>query len=479
MKKTLNIGILTAGFIKWQGGIDFLKNIILGLKNISSKKNIQLHLCFEVNCEQYILNDFKNDFKAEKFIVYAHIKELHAKHELDLLLPSIRTIESKDSFNWIGYIPDCQHKYLPHFFSREEIEKRDLDFLNMANKAKLIIVNSIDAKKDLIKFYKAKKNKIIALPFAPIVENLSYLEDHSNLIKKYKLPKLYFVISNQFWLHKDHATAFRALSLLKNKNVHIICTGELNDYRSKTYIIELSNLIKDLHLTDRVHFLGVIPKIEQLEIIKYSIALIQPTLFEGGPGGGSVYNAISIGAKSIVSNIRINKEIRSNNILFFKAKNHKSLALKMEGLISKNLSLIRKDILIQQRDYFLKTLSNSLKKIIFSYNFTSENYDKNESMGQYLNFSKNFNSFYNQILAVQYNTVIYGYGTIGKTIKALVPDKIVGYVDISIEKHHPKNLKNMQFNKIIISVLGREEEIVKYLVDVLHIKKDKIITFEF
>ena len=55
----------------------------------------------------------------------------------------------------------------------------------------------------------------------------------------------------------------------------------------------------------------------------------------------------------------------------------------------------------------------------------------------------------------------------------------MGYVDISIEKHHPKNLKNMQFNKIIISVLGREEEIVKYLVDVLHIKKDKIITFEF
>lgn len=96
-----------------------------------------------------------------------------------------------------------------------------------------------------------------------------------------------------------------------------------------------------------------------------------------------------------------------------------------------------------------------------------------------LQFSRNFNKFFEQVKNLDQGCVVYGNGTIGKTIKALVPDKIVGYVDISIEKHHPKNLKNMQFNKIIISVLGREEEIVKYLVEVLHIKKDKIITFEF
>ena len=69
-------------------------------------------------------------------------------------------------------------------------------------------------------------------------------------------------------------------------------------------------------------------------------------------------------------------------------------------------------------------------------------------------------------------------GTIGKTIQALIPDKIVGYVDIADENNHPKNLKDMKYDKIIISVLGREEEIIKYLVEDLQIPRDKIITLE-
>ena len=474
----MNIGILTAGFINWQGGIDFLKNIILGVKNISPKKNINLYLCFEINTDKNIICDFNNSFKEENFIIYTNIKELHTKHRINLLFPSIRVIHSNDSLNWIGYIPDCQHKYLPHFFSKEEIIRRDLHFSNMINSAKLIIVNSQDTKKDLIKFYQAKKNQIIELPFAPIIENLNYFENNIELIKKYNLPKLYFMISNQFWLHKDHITAFKALALLENKNIHIVCTGELNDYRSKTYIKELFSLIEDLHLKNRIHFLGIIPKIEQIEIMKNCIALIQPTLFEGGPGGGSVYNAISVGKKCIVSNIKINKEIVDNNVLFFKAGNNQNLALKMEKLISGNINLIPKNILIEKQKYFLQLLSNSLFEIVSSYKLKNKKYDKQHYINQNLHFSKQFNNLYNQVKELKYYVVVYGNGTIGKTIQALIPDNIVGYVDMADENHHPKNLKNMQYDKIIISVLGREEEIVKYLVDDLQINRDKIITLE-
>lgn len=476
--KNLNIGILTTGFINWQGGIDFLKNIILGVKNISPKKNITLYLCFEINCNEDVIDNFKNSFQTEKFILYTQIKELHIKHKIDLLLPSIRIIEPKDSLNWIGYIPDCQHKYLTHFFSQDEIRIRDFNFLKMIKSAKIIVVNSIDTKKDLIKFYSAKKNQIVSLPFAPIIENLDCLENNSKLIKKYKLPKQYFVISNQFWLHKDHKTAFKALYLIKNKNIHLICTGELNDYRSETYITELFNLIEELGLKNRIHFLGIIPKIEQIEIMKNCIALIQPTLFEGGPGGGSVYNAISIGKKCIVSNIKINKEILDDNVVFFKAKDYKNLSLKMEKLISEDINLTSKNILIQKQNYFLQLLSNSLFEIISSYKLKSENYDKQNHINQNLYFSKQFNNLYNQLKIFDGNIVIYGNGTIGKTIQALIPDKIAGFVDIADESNHPRNLRNMKYDKIIISVLGREEEIIKYLVQDLKINRDKIITLE-
>jgi FkbM family methyltransferase len=84
----------------------------------------------------------------------------------------------------------------------------------------------------------------------------------------------------------------------------------------------------------------------------------------------------------------------------------------------------------------------------------------------------------NQLKTLNYNYIIYGNGNIGKIIQALAQDKIIGYVDISDASNHPNNLKNIKFDKIIISVLGREDEIIKYLVEDLQIHRDKIITLD-
>lgn len=45
-------------------------------------------------------------------------------------------------------------------------------------------------------------------------------------------------------------------------------------------------LAKKLGIESKIKILGHIPKLEQIELIKNCIAVIQPTLFEGGPGGG-------------------------------------------------------------------------------------------------------------------------------------------------------------------------------------------------
>ncbi|MDX4069418.1 glycosyltransferase family protein [Aliarcobacter skirrowii] len=92
-------------------------------------------------------------------------------------------------------------------------------------------------------------------------------------------------------------------------------------------------------------------------------------------------------------------------------------------------------------------------------------------------FSNYFNQFYQQIKLIDGKILIYGNGTIGKTIRALIPDKIVYYVDIADKEHHPYTLKNIVFDKILISVLGREEEIKNYLVNELDIDESMIITF--
>ena len=123
---------------------------------------------------------------------------------------------------------------------------------------------------------------------------------------------------------------------------------------------------------------------------------------------------------------------------------------------------------------------NSLKllKNNNNYKLNYELFNILEHSNETIQFSRQFNKFYKQINNLNDNYVLYGNGTIGKTIQALIPDKIVRYVDIADENNHPRNLKNMKYDKIIISVLGREEEIIKYLVEDFGINRNKIITLE-
>ncbi|MDX4012129.1 hypothetical protein Q6A86_03920, partial [Aliarcobacter skirrowii] len=74
------------------------------------------------------------------------------------------------------------------------------------------------------------------------------------------------------------------------------------------------------------------------------------------------------------------------------------------------------------------------------------------------------------------NYILYGNGTISKVIQNIIPNKIIGYVDIADENHHPTTLKDMEFDKIIITVFNREAGIIKYLVEDLKINRDKILT---
>lgn len=114
-------------------------------------------------------------------------------------------------------------------------------------------------------------------------------------------------------------------------------------------------------------------------------------------------------------------------------------------------------------------------------NFNSELITENLS----LRFSQQLNLLYGQIIDLNVDILIYGHGVTGKIIHALIPEKIIGFVDrksnliskkiIKGKVYSPKNLPNMKYSKIIISVLGRETEIIKYLVEDLHINKEKIV----
>ncbi len=207
-------------------------------------------------------------------------------------------------------------------------------------------MNSKFVKEDLKKFYGADEKKIFVLPFCPFPRK-DWL--NCQIEPKVYLPEKFFIISNQFWYHKSHITAFKALKILEDKyrinNIHIICTGKTIDYRQPNFFNNLNQEIKKMNLQDRIHFLGFIDKDEQMVIMKKSFCVIQPTLFEGGPGGGSVYDALSIGIPAIVSDIPVNKEINDEYVTFFKAGDPEDLAEKMYLMLQLGGHKINKDIL--------------------------------------------------------------------------------------------------------------------------------------
>ena len=212
---------------------------------------------------------------------------------------------------WFGYIPDCQHRRLPHFFSQEECAARDKHFAELLNVAPVVIVNSSDAKADLLRYFGPVRAEIVALPFAASPHANWFDTNPTRVQQKYRLPGRYFLCSNQFWQHKNHGVILDALGLAKSegKSLCVVFTGEMADYREPSYVQKLAARVHALGIGDACHFLGLIPKLDQIAIMRDAIAVVQPTLFEGGPGGGAVYDAVSLGQRVIVSEIPVNREI--------------------------------------------------------------------------------------------------------------------------------------------------------------------------
>ncbi|MEI3801763.1 MULTISPECIES: glycosyltransferase [unclassified Chitinophaga] len=357
------IGIHAAGFIGWGGGIDFLRMIIRGILSTKKYEVIVLlpdRLTFKDKIKRSLsrfsltankntprqFSDQRNLFRefspeAVSISYKKSLKNAVKRHHIDLLIPCIEVVNPDIDIPWVGYIYDFQHEYLTQFFTPEEIKHRQIQFGNTVHTAKNVIVNSYAVKKDIEKFYPDSIAKVTNLPFTPLFNRQLLSSNFTEIKNRYALPDKYFIISNQFWIHKSHITAFRALQILhsiSNERVAIVCTGDTGDSRRADYFDSLKKEIRDLGIEDKIFFLGYISKPDQIQLLLHSVALIQPTLFEGGPGGGATYDAIAFSKPAIISDIDINKEINDPLVTFFQVNNHADLADKMKAVLEQHKS---------------------------------------------------------------------------------------------------------------------------------------------
>jgi glycosyltransferase involved in cell wall biosynthesis len=429
-KPSLNIAIYTLDF-QWAGGIDLLHGLVKGLltqekrrcsvfilvhdpsvpaiksiyrkltdvartavelsRNPSAIKSISpFKKDSQVNNDDYQqINNIKEIFSKEDVEIiyyndYGYEGKLNALQSIkaDVVLPVLLNgFPPSCPVPWVGYLFDFVYKYYTHLYTKEFCLRTDINYATTLLNAKSVIVNSKATHDDLNKFIPYAKSEIYNLPFAPYTNESIYnaAVAESDILEKYKIVHPYFVISNQFWLHKSHETAFEALRILRNEqgnHIEIVCTGRMTDLsgtdeRKK----QLLQHVENLGLTNAIHFLGHIPKTDQLALMLRSVAVLQPTLFEGGPGGGAVYMAVANGVPAIISDIEVNKEIQNESLVtFFKASDANDLAIKMGEALTVQREIVMYEILRLNNKERLTQLGDTLINCI---DFTMQSYSKN------------------------------------------------------------------------------------------------------
>ena len=367
----MRVGILGHGFIDWGGGIDFLRMLVSSLHH--GGEPMELHALVPTNGPRLNALRFMQsgrrrakallggarhvpaepapkhfaelaDTAEQPILVHeidignAAILKTARELSLDVLIPAMTALPSNFPIAWVGYIYDFQHRYFPNLFTPAERARRDLQFSTMLDNGRAVIVNARAVADDIARFYPDAAATVFALPFSAAPQR-AWIEHTTSPTAKYGIHGRYFIICNQFWQHKDHRTAFDAYARFSSAHpdVELVCTGSTGDYRSPGYFAGLKQRILDQGVADRVHILGMVSKADQIALLKGAVSLIQPTLFEGGPGGGAVYDAVSLGVPCLVSDTAVNRELTDPEVTFFPAGDADELARVMHESIERSI----------------------------------------------------------------------------------------------------------------------------------------------
>ena len=392
---SLRLGILARGFVLWSGGVDFLCGLINALLATPSANHADIIVFLPSLPERAFTRSYFRNIARRLWLTltlrpdapppslgavrdrlsslsprikivevgndeFAHIEAVR-RWRIDVAFPSLVPSDFGAACAVVGYLYDFQHRHLPAFFSPQAIRLRDQQFRYQLDHTDVVIVNARSVVDDAQHFMPGTHAQLVALPFTPAT-NKEWLVEVPGVAARYGITGRYFIICNQFWKHKDHLTAFKSFARFRKDypDVELVCTGSTEDARARGHFASLLEEIAKLGIEQRVRILGLIPKRDQVELLKGAIALIQPTLFEGGPGGGSAYDAIGVDVPVILSDIPVNREVDCGRVSFFPAGDDKALTVCLLESMTRTKSRTHDDQLLAQANSKLTRCGEAL-----------------------------------------------------------------------------------------------------------------------
>lgn len=340
----IKVGFIGAVSKEWMGGLNYFKNLLFAIDTLKNKE-LEIFVFVGKKTDEDIKEMFRKyatviedrifDRKSLKWFLMKLEQKIFKTNFLlenilkkyDIQVLSHSSITKFKNIKTINWIPDFQHIHLPQMFSQKEIKSRDKSFMQIIKESDVVVLSSFDALTDLKNFSSEYQNKARVLQFVS-QPNSRYFElnenDKNNVLKKYDIKDEFFYMPNQFWKHKNHMTVFTAINELKKDGIQIcvVCTGHLADYRNKTYIDEIKNFIKINNLEKNIKLLGLVEYEDVFALIKFSKAVINPSLFEGW--SSTVEECKSVEKNMILSDLDVHKE-QYPNATFFERNSVESL----------------------------------------------------------------------------------------------------------------------------------------------------------
>ncbi len=326
----------------WMGGIIYILNLIRTLDFLDDEEKPEIILFYRQDLKSFVDRvhypylqlvswQFPSVTKGY-FISWLTRKNLFVsniltEYKLNGIYPlHDYPVKTKGNVKLVSWYADLQHKYYPEFFTLRKRFERTQRIKFILKNTDDLVVSSKAVADDFHRFFRLRKEMNMHIyHFVSVIDDLSAL-DIDEVRRKYDLPADYYMISNQFHKHKNHRVLLKSLALLKlqGKEISMAMTGRFPDASHSPYMRELHSLIEDNYLKPNIRLLGIIPRDEQLLLMKHSRAVIQPSLFEGW--STVIEDAISLQVPVIAASLPVNIEQLGPGGCYFEPHDHEKLA---------------------------------------------------------------------------------------------------------------------------------------------------------
>lgn len=334
MTRRLRVGLVLQGSSRWVGGVQYGQNLYHALRALPAWERA----AFEV--VPLAAGPLEDDLYRDMPAAFHHslvaglppaapaargkglaclrrlwpfgraqtLAEAARRLGVDFLYPHLPGWGEPGRRGWAAWIYDFQHKHLPGLFAPEEIARRDRAFARAARRAPRVVLSSEDARRDFARYFPRAEHKARVLSFCTAGRDDWYAADPLQAAQAHGLPERFFLTCNQFWQHKNHQVVFQALERLRRRGTRptLVCTGALLDSRRPGYADVVRGQIADGGLADQVRLLGLVPRAEQVQLVRQAVAVIQPSLFEGW--STVVEDARALGKVVALSRLAVHQE---------------------------------------------------------------------------------------------------------------------------------------------------------------------------